>query len=364
MSLACACGRVGFDARGVVIDAGADAAPDAGVPCGAIDAVVSQNGAIGLAWTGASYMLLTLDGLAELDSSTGALGTIKPLVPAEAIEYGGQEGLAWSGSELALVWLSATGALELGMTDATATTQLATEQLAAGNAIDPHVVWTGADFVVAWIDTANSRVLFAEITATGQITHNGIIFMDGSPIASVYDLHCDPSSCAAAIFHGGAGGGPSLVVEPLPLGQLSAENALGLPPQGVYVQLVPAASGGFVTETTAAGGTLQALDANDRESGPVVAIPGYLGQGLAFVTGVATGTGARLFAVTNGLPLYAVAIDFTAATQQFGPPLELDALSPTSYSVPAIARGPGRVLFAAPYADGVGNHVLLRQLCM
>jgi hypothetical protein len=361
--VASACGRIEFDTRGAAGDAGSDASDDAGMACTPFDTDVAANGAIGLAWTGSTYLMLTVDGLASVDPTTGALGTTRALSPPEGIEYGGGQALAWNGSELALVWLASTGALEFGFTDATGTGPITAQQLVAGNAIDPHVAWTGADFVVAWIDTSMSRVLFDQITASGQITHNGDIFQDGSAIGFLYGLDCDTAHCVAAIYHAAAGN-PSLVVEPLPLGGTSAENALALPSSGVYMQLVPASSGGFAVETTNTGGFLQAYDASDVMTGSSFAVPGTMGQGLGFVSGIETGTGPRLYGVTNGTPTYVEAVDYLATSQTFSQVVTYDSFTVSTTSAPAITSRPSGMLFAAPYTVGGTGHVRLHQDCM
>jgi cysteine-rich repeat protein len=137
-----------------------------------------------LAWTGASYALAWIDGrdaaageeqirFVALDSAGAPLGGEKALT-TEAREARDLR-LAWTGTELGVAWTDRRGGTDQAYflrvaADGEALGAESPLTAAAGGADGPSVVWTGAEWGVAWREAAapeDSRIVAAWLASAG-----------------------------------------------------------------------------------------------------------------------------------------------------------------------------------------------------
>jgi hypothetical protein len=368
LAVAGACGRIHFGELG---DGGSgdgvasgDGAADAAIPCSPFDQTygASSLGVLGLEWTGGGYAIFTLDGLATV-SSSGVLGTFRPVVPAPTVSLG-QNAIAWNGSELAVVWGTGTGAVDLQLFDASIAVIGSTQTITPSIGDQPRVIWADDRFAVAW-GVTTQELAIEEISITGAgmgayTTSSGgtitqvtsIVSTDGHYLVGYYTNNMSPNVIAFDRPLTGAATMPSL--------------GLGMNPSD-YLQLATVPSGVVAAQAQpgVGAGDAQLLGTDGSPAGSAISLPTDGVQTMSFVTVVPYGANALAAGITAASPDQIVTAVFDTATQTFEPLVHVVAQSATGYGPVAAVRAPGRVLLAIPYADngGATSHTRLVQLC-
>ena len=364
-----ACGRISFDAHTDTTgtDGAVDAvdAVDAAIPCTAVDEteMAAFSGVSGFVWTGDGYAILSYSGLATL-SEAGVLGAFQQLVPAVMNTSLGGQGIAWSGSELAVVWTGSTGPIELGFFDASLAPIGGIVQLGDANAFTPSVIWTGDVFAVTWIDDESGQLQIAEVDASGAVV-DSVAHTGTAEITSVYAIVSTGASYLVAVYEGN-GSVATIVTAPKPLADPVTEAVLDLGPSGTgYLQLANASSGAVALQANAISGPgeLELLDASGSSAGSGQALPTDGGNDLQYATAIPLGAGARVIGVTDANPAQIVTSDYDPIAEQFGSLTELGTFSWMGYGSPAAAVGPGRIAIAELYLSSTGGALRLIQQC-
>jgi hypothetical protein len=379
LALVGACGRIGFDASGgggggggggdggSGSDArGSDAPPDAMADCTPFDltsgTTTSSFGVSGLAWTGAGYVMFREDGLVTV-SEMGVVGPLHTLSPSLNLTYAGQDSIAWSGTRLAVVWVSPGGAIQFRLYDATLAPMGTATELVASGGIEPHVIWADTVFVATWRDSTG-EISIEELTADG--TPLGVqSSMSAGTITHVESLIATAGKYLVAVY---VPGNAALYAFDRPLTGTLTTPAIALGASSTdYVQLANIANGGVIVQAAGTGtgpGKLQQLAGDGTAAASAITMPMDGAVAMNYATVVPDGTSARVVGITGAAPTQIVTTHYDSGGGTLQPAVEVTTQAVTTYSPVSARRVPGRLLIAIPYADGGGvPHTRIIQLC-
>jgi hypothetical protein len=295
-------------------------------------------------------------GVIELGND-GALGAFHGIttVASGATLTVGEGTLAWSGSELAMVWATETSVAYVGLFDSTLT-PIGTPTQISANGTHPVIVWAKDRFGTTWcaggtsygIGEIGSDGALGQFLTSGTVCGQSLIATTSSYLVGAY-IGGEPATLAitAPLFNGDtlSGYGTALSNNSMPELRYATTTA------GATYMLEAAQIG-------AGDGGAQLLDDGGPAVGEMAALPMFGTNPLDYVAMAPIGSVLRVVGATSNA--HVVTTDFDPTTQQFSAPIDLGALPGGISSYPTIAAGPGRI--AIDYNFTVGSQGMARVI--